>query len=268
MLKHHPILLRSLVFLLTPWLCFSCTIAPEHPQKELKEAKKTYNKYKPEPAVPYYDVDAYVKQLSLAKLSLETASADKVALRQHLSIVQSFANEKLSEAVYQPVIVISYNTKRKKDVQQVLAPFTMSGNTPGFPDLVEISDQLDAAKFTLQDVHPFVLTYVPYDNLSIPEGDTLKTTHAINKALDKLLESKTKLSDIDEADVQIRLLQFFMQHNARDAAYLAADNARNALAEAEDNNRDPDNIKSLSDQLDVLNTQLRNQMPFTLKNAL
>lgn len=264
--NHWYIFLRRFAFLLLPAALYACAPAPQQPAKETKEAKKPA-RYKPTPNAPYYDVDNYVKQLSLAKLALENAPDDADAVKAHLSVVRDFAGERQSGSIYQPAVIISYRLKNKKDLEQVVAPFAMSEDSPGFPDLVDITTQLDTTKYTLQDVRPIVITRLPDGNLNPPQGTLAETRHAIEKQLKALLASKSELADIDAADVQLRLIQFFMQHHARDAAYLSAENAQNSLAEAQDNGRDPDIINALSDQLDALNGELHRQMPFTL-NAL
>lgn len=258
--------LRSFSSLLLLSALCACSWFEPSPEP-VKEVKKHHHPKVQAVQAKHYDMDTYVKQLTLTRYMLEKNNTDIAALKPQLAIIESFAADKRENTVFQPVIVISYSVKGKKEVQQLIAPFKMSQNILDFPDLQEIMPQLEGIQYTIQDVHPALFTSLPVRNLNFPVNDPGQTRNMINRELGMLLRNRSSFMDIDEARVQMSLLQFFMDHHVRDAAYLAAENAKQSLAAAEDNHADTNIVNTLSDRLGMLEGQLRKNMPFSL-NAL
>ncbi len=262
-----------ILFVLLSALC-SCVTTPPlskgQPPKGIvkKEAKKALSPAsmpEPAPEKAHYLMTAYVKQLSLARIMAEKNTADNIMLRSRLSAVEGFVAEQQESTLFEPVIIVSYHLKKKQDIHQLIAPFKMSSHISEFPDLLEVLSQLQETDYTLQDVHPAILVNLPARDLKFPANDVAQTKAMLEREVNMLLRDRSSLTDSDEARVQLSLLRFFITFHIRDAAYLAAENAKQSLAAAENNAKDFSAINELSAELDRLENQLHREMPFTIK---
>lgn len=254
--------IRTFTFIALSFLITSCTNSksPEPlPPTTIKEVKKQ----RPKPVVkPHYEMYDYVKELALAKYDQDVKS-----LKVRLAVIQGFAEEKRDKAISQPVIIITYNIKGQKETKQLIAPFKMSKyDEYSFPDLLEILTTINGTEYTIDDIHPLIVTNLPEKNLQFPEQNIAMIRKIVDNELQSLLVNSAALPDIDEANVQLHLMQLFMAHHIRDAAYLAAENAKQSLANAEQAKSKSNMIKLLSIRLDTLENQLHKEMPFTINS--
>lgn len=117
----------------------------------------------------------------------------------------------------------------------------------------------------MQDIHPVIIRSLPQRNLQLTR-ESPATRDLVRHELRALLATTAPLSDVAEAKVQLQLLQFFMARHLRDAAYLAAENAEQSLANIEDKRGDNTDTNDLSAELDTLKARLRREMPFTFNS--
>jgi len=245
--------LRALVLPTFLLVLSGCSLfAPEH-----KEVKK------PTPPKPY-EMGEYVKDLWAAHIMLNTG-ADAQAVKKQLATIKGFSAEKRTGPVFQTAVVMSYTTGNKKEVQYLAAPFDVSQNNAVFNDLNTAISMLQEQKYTVHDVHPVVLSSLPPARLKLAAKDPRMLKTVVDQEFKSLLARKTTLAPLNEARVQLYLLQFFREHKMRDAAYLAASNATQSLAAVNENQDTAEAIKNLSDKISEEEARLHKEMPFTLR---
>lgn len=233
-------------------LC-SCELLTRHP----KEARRS---------IKHYEMDAYLEKLSLARIILTNPAADSTTLRPVLDVIEGFAKKKQPTIIYQTAVVVTYHIKHDNKAQQVLIPISITPDYH-FEDLEEIFSWLDGTSHTLDDIHPVTLVSLPPRVIKFPQDDMSRTKIMINEEIHLLLSKKIAFSATNEAELQVQLLAFFMNYHQKEAAYLAAENAEQSLAKAESNaDAETDSIGKLSTRLEALETQLHQEMPFTLGN--
>jgi hypothetical protein len=250
--------MRKAFFLLLTLVFAACA---SHPPAQVTQVRKPVAK-------PYYEAEAFVTHVMLARLMLAEPDADIEAVTPHLSVVQAYTEQtKKDDAFFQPVIIISYTAKNKKGLQRLMAPFSLSQDTAEFPNLRNILAGLKT-EYTVNDVHPAVLKVGHLRALKFLNNDADSTLEHYKKVIDHeaqiLLLRTSRVTPLEEAHTQLLLLQFFMAYPMRDAAYLAAENAKQSLAVAEDTQNNSAIIGTLSEQLGAQEAKLHELMPFTI----
>lgn len=208
----------------------------------------------------HYLAEAYVKHLTLARLTL--ATTDNHAAAHDLELINAYAAQKSSEQEQQILAVFEYKNNGDKTMQIIVAPVVLSGQHR-FSALLEILNRLGNG-YTLHNIRLSVATVAPGDDLALPD-DNAEIKEALDQQQQRLLDNATTLSSIDDAKTQLQLAQFFMEHRFKDAAYLSVDNVKWKLASAsQDKSVDADAVKQLSRELEVTETRLHKEMPFSL----
>lgn len=259
--RFQPII-RRIICMILPIIVCSCSAPPPSPAPPPSHPQEIVKKQHPKPSKPYYEMDAYVKQLTIAKILLARNPYNIEDAITQLEIIQVFAAEQQTQVLFQPVIIISYRIKGERELKELVVPFR-SPSSSSFPELEEILSLFKGIDYIMNDIHPAVVRNLPARNLNFPITNPEKIRTMINSELSQLIQTKSSFRDIDEAKIELHLLQFFMAHHMRDAAYLAAENAEQSLANAEKSAGSSDTINNLSSQLDMLEGQLHKEMPFT-----
>ena len=214
---------------------------------------------------PQYEADAFVTQLSLAKLALAKDKTDTSAAASRLAVIQAYAAQKHRKSAPQPVVILSYTVQGKQGLQQLAAPFDLPVESANFPALLEIVNALSATPYTLHDVHPAFVSVVPVKSLDAMDGDSEGTKIVLDRQLQSMLHRPVPLMPLDEARVQLQLSHFFANHHVRDAAYLSVENGKQVLAEvAQDATGNSSGTENLSRQLEAMEDQLHRTMPFAI----
>lgn len=225
---------------------FSKLFADSKPQRAVKHSKAKTN----------YNASAYVKSLALAQISPEDNAAD-------LEVVNAYASQKPKEQGV-VVVVLEYKTAGTAALKRVLAPVALSGKSEEFPDLLEVMTRLERKTYTLHNIYVASTKTSPDKAMKIPDD---LTDEALKDALaaqqQRLLDRSKRLAAIDHMRAQLRLIPFFINHRFRDAAYLTADDARKNLADLQ-GAANEETQKSLSQQLEAYEAEMRKDMPFTL----
>jgi len=145
----------------------------------------------------------------------------------------------------QALLILEYKNPGEPDMRQsyVMIPY-MVDNTD-FPELLESLNQLSENKSVLHNIH-MVDTGNKAGDLSIAQ-----------------LSNGKKLPAGDEIGIGLHLIRFFIDNRQRDAAYIMVDNTKKLLASLSG----PDarkKGKQLSAELEILESDVRKTMPFTL----
>jgi hypothetical protein len=109
-----------------------------------------------------------------------------------------------------------------------------------------------------------VVTLPPPEPLA-PEGDDPAAAQKlIDARMQPLIKNSLSQSSIIQARIYLQLTQFFMQHQCKEPAYIALENAKDALAKASDNVGTNEAAKALLHDIDTQEDILHKTMPFTL----
>ena len=213
-------------------------------------------------AKPHYQADELVEHVAIADIILANPPYDNATILPHLEIIEGYTAQKQKKPITQPVIVLSYTLKNKKTVQRIIAPFNMAAHT-NEEVLLNIMNTMDARHYTLQDVSAARIQVISMKPLKLKDKDLNTVKAILDQQLQIWLQEAQIFSPIAEAKAQIELIDFFMNHRMREAAYLSVDNAKQALASGAEHGADPKAEQDLSEQLAGQESQLRNIMPFT-----
>ncbi len=246
------ILLRFIVYLLMPLVLANCVAKspPSHVRvRHVSAAKQQFQPYE------------FVGHTTLAYLRVTGPQPANNALSLDLDILDGFSAE-MQKASLQPVIILTYSLKNKKPLQHVVVPFDTS-SAADEKSLLGIMNELEIRHYILQDVNAGAVNVVSQRPLKLKERD-LKTTKVILEQQIQGWVQKFQVYDpVAEAQVQIKLIHFFMEHQMKEAAYLSVDNAKQALASSEEYGAVNATGKDLSQQLSQLENQLRTAMPYS-----
>lgn len=255
---------RVVALLLLSLMFSGCASYEKKPDEAAEHGKETRNKCCKQPR-QHYEADAYVKQLSLAHIAYSRKNADAGSLRKTLELVKAITAQKQGKPVSQPVIIISYHMVGGKERASLVAPFSMLP-VPAFADLQEVLFMLRGERYIMDDIHPALLTGVQIKkDLDITSDDPGSAKYIIEKEYNSMLLGKVPLGGLDEAQVQLHLLRFFMDNHMRDAAYLVAENAEDSLAKSENSNN-LEVVRDLSTRLDAEESRLYKEMPFKISD--
>lgn len=161
------------------------------------------------------------------------------------------------------VLVLEYAIEGEEGKQKLVVPIAADGKD--FSDLQEVLRKLSGSPYTLHNLRVYRLSFVP------PGKRTFSTDYADALRQQLLTQQQQWLSETralplkDNAELQLALVRFFMQEQWRDAAYLALENAKEALARMEA--KEPEHkeaLESLSKEVDILENNLRRDMPYHL----
>jgi hypothetical protein len=208
-------------------------------------------------AKTHYLAEAYVKHLTLALLTLESA-ADAKAVKNDLDVVDAYAAQNPSKSEQQTLVVL--DCKKDGNMETIVAPLVLSGKKQ-FSALLEIMNRLGGCTF--YNLHVVSAVISPSDDLALPRDDIALTKQALDEQKRHLLDASAALPPLDDAQAELQLVRFFIDHRFRDAAYLSVDNVKRELASAQDG-ADTETIKKLSKELDAIEERLHKEMPFTL----
>lgn len=110
---------------------------------------------------------------------------------------------------------------------------------------------------------PFTTITTQGDGYELPDGEA-EMKSALHMQEQQLLASAVPLTSVSEISAELRLIRFFIERHLRDAAYIAADNAKQSLASLSHNAGNDAEVNRLSKELELLESDLRKTMPFTL----
>lgn len=224
---------------------------PEPPPKPHAKAK------------PRYSASDYVENLSQAHLILASDSAEIPTA--NLDIVNAFNQQRKTPPERVNILLIVYKPSDVKKTQQAIAPVPTPSENNNFPGLLNVMKTVDQTPNTLQNIHVFSATVAPARKKQPPSADAAQVRQTVEQQQQRILQSTAKLSTLEDVQVQLQLIDFFITHRFRDAAYLSVDNVKQALAKATENNTiDTDTLSSLSQQLETLESQLHQTLPYTL----
>jgi hypothetical protein len=205
--------------------------------------------------------DQYVLTEALAVLALEKDQNDKKLLKSYTKNLNARGSEKKRESQI-AVVSFEYTLNGQSEKRDLLVPVPVSTATPSFSALQQVQRNLSALPYTLHNLHAYYVTvsFPPSQKFS---DDTSLLRRQLGDERQKMLDEATPLSSYENAQLQLQLVQFFMNVRMRDAAYLALENAKDTLAYLAENTSDVD-ITSLSHKADMLEAQLHKEMPYKL----
>jgi hypothetical protein len=221
-------------------------------------APKPAPKPKVHHAKTHYDTDAFVEHLARARL----AADDSEASAEDYDVLESYMAQKPQKLRRQTVLIITYQDE-DGERSEVAAPVPVKPYNVRFPGVLEVMQKLGPSR-TLHDLRIAATSVVPTDAFrTAADADARRI--ALEQQHQWLLTNAQALPPLEDAQVQLQLVGFFIEYRFRDAAYLAVDNVKRLLAAA--TSQKPVNkeaLRILSRKLETLEELLHKTMPFTL----
>lgn len=198
----------------------------------------------------------YVTDLAIANIVLENGgSVSDVA--DEVQSIQSFTQQKKPQTASVTIMVLEYADKGGKN-RKSLAPLGEQGN---FSAVSKVWAHLDASSYSLKDIRVL--------KASVSSGVPFKTKGKDDASIGQMLADRKqavlanahKISAVDDAQMQLSLLKFFMAAGHKDAAYICADNAKRLLP-AVNAAGDKAAADQLARDLSSAESELRQKMPY------
>lgn len=229
---------------------------PPAPVKKTKKAKTPAK-------TTQYQSEAYVKHLSLARLSMSNELADYADAAPNIEIMDAYSEQKRTKPDNQAVLIIQYERKSGGGKQTLLAPIKL-GEKADTPGLLSIMNALTLNPSMLHDLRVATATVNAEPLGEMSELGSVQIRRALDAKHREVMETGKAPAVLDNVRTQMSLTRFFIANRFRDAAYLSVDNIKKLLASAS-SSADESAIKQLSAQFEVLETELHKVMPFTLR---
>ena len=216
-----------------------------------------------------YTPAAFVEHVTLAELALPPDAADVSVAKEELDALRADVTQKPGKLQRQAIVMLDYTAGGSRLLQQIAAPIPIPPGDDDFSSLMEILQALGNTPYVLHNLRLASVSVAPLGTLrktlKSPDAPVGEVRQALAEQQQAFLDSAKNLPLLDDAQAQLQLLSFFIDHNFRDAAYLSADNVKRLLAVATQKQpQDSERIRGLSQRLDDLESQLHKTMPFTL----
>lgn len=207
------------------------------------------------------EADIFVQRLSLARLALtqgDTPSANKQA-----ETIEAYTAQKKRDTARVPVAVLEYEINGQASNEQLIVPIRVPAEKPEFPYLLEVIKKLGKQPYTLHDVRLDTVLAIPKEPVKLDGLSAESLRQMLDKQHRLLMKTGKKPAPLDDTRTQLQLTRFFMARHLRDGAYLSMDNAKQSLATAaRDMPADQPPLKELTQELEALETQLHETLPF------
>ena len=216
----------------------------------------------PQPKAPAISrevqTERYVRNLALLQLTLERASADSIAAKTYVKSLNGYSasNKKNAKNIGMRSVLLDYKTESGKNTLVVPVP-QLRGHSD-FTALRSVTALLGGS-YTLRGVKAYVLHITPSRLTAFP-AETADWSQEVQQHQSVILESTAALAEADNARLQLELVRFFMQQRMRDAAYLAMENAKEALASLSQSG----DVAALSKEASALENTLHQTLPYKL----
>ncbi len=212
----------------------------------------------PEPQKKVYDAPAFIYSLASAKLALENGEQVK-DIASDVKVLESYSTVKRKKSATLPLVVMDYKVGSSDKLQKLVVYTGSEGSDTA--SLGKLVKRMDGYKTIPQEI---TVLSVPVKTtpMKFAKKDSAQALALVKEEQDTLLAHGSKLAAIDEAQIQISLLRFFIDHKKKDAAYLSADAAKRLLATAVQKPDDAQDANELSGDLDKLEGELRKNLPY------
>lgn len=218
-----------------------------------------------------YDSKDFVTHLSLARIALGAPGAGDASAKASIAVLQRYAAQrhkpagKDKEKIYQPVFIVDYEIDAQDAPLHVLAPLDAPYVSSRFPELRDILEALgDSAPYTLHNVRVGVAIVNPPPLKALEKAEKAEKIRTLDTEQQRLIATIASPLPLEQARAQLQLTRFFIDARIRDGAYLALENAKQALATATNAPAKSEELEALGKQMEELEVELPKAMPFTL----
>lgn len=203
-----------------------------------------------------YDASAFVEHLSVARITLENGgSLSDIA--DNSKVIESYTKQKKASSGSMKLVVLEYTANGK--AQRAIAPLNENKNLNA---LSNVLTPLGTASYKLKDVYVRGVSVSPGLPLKISGQDSAAVKQAIDTRHEAIINSAHKVSALEDARLQLKLLRFFTSTQQRDAAYICADNTKRLLSSLPQQGTEGDKINQLARELEAAEGELRQKMPY------
>lgn len=251
---------RRYALLLLPLLLDGCSLLPNW-QSHRHVAKAVQPK-------PDYQAGDFVQHLSLASLTLADGAANTDAAAPDLDVLQSYtaqprhhSKHARPSSVQQQVAVLECKAKGDGVIRTLAAPFaTSAGDSDALLELLNRS----AHSCPLYNIWPATVTVRRSPPLVFADASPEEIRQMTAQRLDGILHNAARPGPLTEAKTQMQLARIFIDNRQRDGAYIAVENAKQSLAAAEGTPDNKEAVKALLQELESMESEMQQTMPFTL----
>jgi hypothetical protein len=195
------------------------------------------------------DASSYVESLSSARIILAGGgSLSDISARSRM--IENYTKQKKVKPARLNLALLEYRTG--SSTQRALSPINDASLSEIFPLLASNPYELKEVRVVGVQVTPGIPIKIAQDRNAAQEQ--IEARHA------SIASNSHKIPALQEAELQIRLLRYFMGARARDAAYITADNAKRLVSSLE--KKHGAKASELSKELEGLEGELRTAMPY------
>lgn len=200
--------------------------------------------------------------LTLAQLALTPPGGNIEAAKPYLRKLH--AGTKIKHSVPLTLLSMDYKVPHGTGKHTLLVPVPLTDDAD-FSMLAIVLKHLSGVPYVLQDLHAHAVTLAPPPHVRFSWHDAALLHHQLARRQKHIIAGAKALPPFTDAKLQLQLTQFFIDQHVRDAAYLAMENTKNALAQATtQQSADPADIAALSKEADVVENDLHEKMPYSL----
>lgn len=247
---HMQLLARTLIYALPLLSLSACGMMEPAQQPQKTHALRKQN----------VDESEYIAALAQWQLG-QWNKADIAAQRAHVKTLDQYAqsHKKAKKPQRLTLLVMDYSAPAGGR-QQLVLPASIGDARADIPALNKLAPALSGIPYTLQNIHAVRASIIPATAAVFgkeeewpAQADALRT---------RLLANATPLADADNARLQLEVAHISLGRRLRDAAYIALENAKQAVARLEAVS--PEKAAPLLKDVTALEEALHRDMPYEL----
>ena len=251
---------RRIPFSLMGWmLCLSLALlpgcsdffAPKHKPKHAAVSAKPVQ------------AEKFALNLALADLALKKDPGNVAAAAPYVKVLNSSVSAKTPQDMQIAMVVFEYAEPKQAEREKLAVPVPLSDEQPKFSELKQAMKSFLGVNHVLHNLRAYTVTVTPSLQAKLSKDDATLLAQQLQGEQQRILATAQELSPYENARLQLQLTRFFLEARTKDAAYLALENAKDALAFLAEKERGTD-ITALSEIAGALEIRLHKEMPYKL----
>lgn len=216
--------------------------------------------HKPRPkhdaAIKSEQAERFLENLALAEIALEKNGAKAAAVKTQVKALnESGKGKKSPTTLTVTAVVLEYPGEK------LLAPI---GGKSRFQPLQKIQQKYAGMnKERLRNIKAGNVNVTLPSAIRFSSEDGIALKDQLETAKERIIATAQPLPAYENAQMQVQLARLFIQSRQRDAAYIAMENAKDALAAIAERSPQTD-IKSLTAETEALEQRLHKELPYRI----
>lgn len=223
-------------------------------------------KAKPKPVISQStQAEKYVETLALTQLALLTQPDNLTMAKPYVKTLNAYVFEKKSNRKNLQLVVLEldYTAEDQKERQMLIVPVPLVATSPKFSALQRVSKKFSGIPHTLHNMRAYYVTVMFPPSTKFSKENRIMLHQQLLSEQQNMMADAEEVPPLENARLQLQLVRFFMRNHARDSAYLALENVKDALGFLAERSPDAD-ITALSQETDALESRLHKEMPYKL----